>query len=234
MKKQFYLCLQLTVILFLTNCENRADKKTILFVGNSLTYQNDLPGIVKSIAGTYHVNLEVTTLGLADYSLADHWVDGDLQKLVSGGKYDYVIVQQGPSSQPYGRGILLEYGNKIAKLCTENNVRLGFYMVWPARANYFTYTGVIESYTMAASETNAILCPAGAVWKNYMEKNNDFSLYGWDQFHPSKAGSFLAALVIFHSLFPEYELAEVPHAIFHVYIRDEVQYRKMIRQIIQL
>ncbi len=76
-------------------------------------------------------------------------------------------------------------------------------MVWPSRMYYHTFDGVIKNYTAAAEANNAVLCPAGQVWKTHFDQTNDFSYYGADGFHPSLKGSQVAAKVIFESLFEE-------------------------------
>lgn len=168
----------------------------ILFVGNSLTYTNDLPSQVKGLAREEGLELTIKTLAYPNYALEDHWNDGELQQLIKSKQYAFVIVQQGPSSQQDGRSMLFEYGEKINTLCKANNARLGFYMVWPARANYSTFEGVIKNYTDAATQFEAMLFPVGEVWKNHMDKSHDYSYYGIDNFHPSLEGTRVAAEMI--------------------------------------
>lgn len=173
----------------------------LLFIGNSLTYANGLPELVKSYAASQGKDISVSTIAHGNYALVDHWADGIMQEQIESGKFDFVIVQQGPSSQPYGRGLLIEYGNKISALCYENSAKLAFYMVWPSRQYYNTFDGVIESYRMAANENSDLLCPVGEVWQTYFNETDDFSYYGADGFHPSLKGSEVAAEVIYKSLF---------------------------------
>lgn len=51
--------------------------RRILFVGNSLTYVNDLPGIVQALADSAGGDrLAVATVAGPDMALVDHWNDG--------------------------------------------------------------------------------------------------------------------------------------------------------------
>ncbi len=179
----------------------RVAAKSILFVGNSLTYTNDLPGIVARIGRNSGVEIVTEMIAYGNYSLEDHWNDGQLQKLISSKKYDFVVVQQGPSSQADGRIMLLDYGTKIKNLCTLYNTNLAFFMVWPAQANLHTFDGVISNHSNAAVATNSLLCPVGKIWKEYFLKTGDYAYYGPDMFHPSQSGSENAALIIFKTLF---------------------------------
>jgi hypothetical protein len=174
----------------------------ILFVGNSLTYYNDLPAKVAAIGQGKGNLIEKEMLAEPNYALEDHWNEGCLQTHIKTGYYDFVVVQQGPSSQADGAMSLLEYGGYLQELCKANDTKLAFFMVWPARVNYHTFPGVITNYTNAAYATGAILCPAGQAWKQYIDRTGDWSYYGPDQFHPSPLGTQVAAEVIYKSIFP--------------------------------
>jgi hypothetical protein len=172
----------------------------LLFVGNSLTYTNDLPALLKEEAKKKDLVLNTFMLAKPNYAIIDHWVEGELQTLIKTTDFDFVIIQQGPSSQSEGHQMLINDGKKVAELCKANNARLAFFMVWPSRAYYETFEGVIANYTEAAKLNNAVLCPVGKVWKEHFDATGDFSYYGPDQFHPSLAGSKVAAKVILESL----------------------------------
>lgn len=184
------------------NPAGRPGAKKILFVGNSLTYYNDLPAKVAAIGLSKGNLIEKEMLAKPNYALEDHWNEGCLQALIKSGYYDFVVVQQGPSSQADGAKSLLEYGGYIQELCKANDTKLAFYMVWPARINYHTFPGVITNYTNAAYATGAILCPAGQAWKQYIDRTGDWSYYGPDEFHPSLLGTQVAAEIIYKSIFP--------------------------------
>lgn len=174
---------------------------SLLFIGNSLTYSNSLPLLVALEAENRGINVTTKTVALANYALVDHWSDGMIQSFIATGNYDYVIVQQGPSSQPYGRSVLIEYGQRIKELCDANGSQLAFFMVWPSLSYYDTFGGVIQNYSDAANMTGSLLCPVGTQWKAYQDNTGDYSYYGGDGFHPSVEGSRFAARIIAETLF---------------------------------
>lgn len=174
---------------------------SVLFIGNSLTYYNDLPKLVKKIAKQKGINISVKTVALPDYAIVDHWNDGKVQKLIASKKYDFVIIQQGPSSQAEGRKMLIDDGEKYSKLCKANNAKLCYFMVWPSLSNFHTFNGVITNHKDAAASNDAILIPVGELWKEYMDSTNNFEYYGPDGFHPSLKGSQIAAKIIVDYLF---------------------------------
>ncbi len=174
--------------------------KHILFVGNSLTYNNDLPKLVAQYGASKGKQIVTQTLAHGGYALEDHWNDGELQQLITKGSFDFVVVQQGPSSQAEGREMLFDYGERISALCEVRGAKLAFFMVWPAKINYHTFDGVIKNYTDAAERSGSLLCPVGTIWKDHFDSTNDFSYYGPDQFHPSLEGSKVAAQIIYETL----------------------------------
>ncbi|WP_298904648.1 SGNH/GDSL hydrolase family protein [uncultured Psychroserpens sp.] len=197
-------------ILFLSLSIYSQDKsKQVLFVGNSLTYTNDLPKIVEQIASNFNETITTTSLCYPNYALIDHWNDGKLQKYIKTGKFDYVIIQQGPSSQNDGRQMLLSDGAKIKALCEEHGSQLVYFMVWPSKNYYYTFDGVIANHKFAAKQNKALLCPVGVIWKTYDANKALENLYSVDGFHPSKAGSFLAALTIFNTIYPNKNISDL-------------------------
>ncbi len=181
---------------------SRAGVTKILFVGNSLTYTNDLPAKVAAYGMSQGRLIEMEMLAKPNYALEDHWNEGCLQTMISSGYFDYVVVQQGPSSQADGATSLLDYGKRIKELCQAHDTQLAFFMVWPARIYYDTFPGVIANYTNAANTTGSLLCPVGLIWKNYQDRTGDYSYYGPDEFHPSALGTQVAAEAIYRVLFP--------------------------------
>ncbi len=224
--------LRFLIILFATLSAFAQPKtRNILFLGNSLTYTNNLPEILEYIAKDFDQPLVATSLCFPNYALEDHWNDGLFQKLMVNKKFDDVIVQQGPSSQPPGKEMLITYGSKIKTFCTKKGVDLGFYMVWPSKQYYFTFDGVIANYTYAAEIHDANLFPVGSVWKDYQTITTLENLYSADNFHPSSAGSFLAALTIFKGLYPDKNLADLKHKKYRKWVRDQESFNTMIQLI---
>lgn len=191
-------------LLFAVVCNSIAQKQTsILFIGNSLTYTNDLPQLVKEIAKEKGHDVTTEVVAKPNYALMDHWADGEIQKLMRINKYDYVVIQQGPSSQAYGRQILIDYAQKLSELCEKYDCQLAIFMVWPSRTYYQTFDSVIESHKLAAEATGALLCPVGEKWKIYFDGTQQFDYYGADGFHPSMEGSKVAAKIIVETLFSD-------------------------------
>lgn len=182
----------------------------VLFVGNSLTYSNDLPAIVENLLTTYGTvgTVHVESIAFANFGLQDHWSEGSARARIEAGGWDVVVVQQGPSATE-GRPSLIEYAGRFAQLAEAGGGRLAVYMVWPSTARFFDFDGVSESHRLAAEGADGLLLPAGDAWRAAWAVDPDLALYGPDGFHPSLMGSYLAALVMAQRL-GGVDLADLP------------------------
>jgi hypothetical protein len=173
----------------------------VLFIGNSLTAANDLPGIVEAFArSTAGPALSCRTVVFADHSLEDHWARGDAARAIAEGRWSTVVLQQGPSALPESQVLLREFTKRFDGLIRKAGARTALYMVWPSKARAQDFDGVSASYTAAAKDVGGLLLPAGDAWRAAWQRDPGLQLYGPDGFHPSPLGSYLAALVVFHGV----------------------------------
>jgi hypothetical protein len=175
---------------------------TVLFVGNSLTAANDLPGMVASIAVAAGRSFESRTVARPNFSLEDHWyagVDATIGEL----RPDVVVLQQGPSSVGTNPQHLKRWAETLAPVVRDAGARPALLMVWPERARLEAFDAVRESYRAAAEAVEGDFIPAGEAWRAVWEADPDAALYGADGFHPSRLGTFVAALAVFEVLFDE-------------------------------
>lgn len=185
--------------------------KRVLFVGNSLTYGNNLPGIVQALALARKKWLMTDSVTLGGASLEDHWNDGRAQRAIARGGWSVVVLQQGPSATE-GRPILLEYGARFVEEIRKVKAEPAYYMVWPASSRMFDFDGVSESYRMAAEEANGYCFPVGEAWRAAWRLDPDMPLYSGDGFHPTREASYLAGLVMVQMLTGESPIG-MPHQV---------------------
>ena len=174
----------------------------ILFVGNSLTYANDLPATVCALARATGKRVVCESVAKPDYSLEDHWNEREARNAIARG-WDFVVLQQGPSALPESRRLLIAYTKRFDAEIRQAGARTALYMVWPSRARRADFPGVSQSYAAAAKAVKGLLIPAGDAWRAAWASDPKLPLYGPDGFHPSASGSYLAALVIYGQLFGE-------------------------------
>jgi hypothetical protein len=171
----------------------------ILFIGNSLTYANDLPGMVCALARSTGRKAVCESVAKPDFGLEEHWRDGEARKAIARG-WDVVILQQGPSALRESRLLLIEYAKRFDVEIKKAGARTAFYAVWPSRQRRGDFVAVGQSYAAAAKQVGGVLMPAGDAWRAAWSVDTDLPLYGPDGFHPSPMGSYLAAMVIYRQL----------------------------------
>ena len=172
------------------------DAKRVLFVGNSLTYVNDLPGMVQALAEAAGEPLYVESVARPDHGLEEHWLGGPARPAIRHGGWDVVVLQQGPSALPESRAVLLDYARRFAGEIRAAGAAPALYAVWPSAARSGDWDRVGESYRLAAGEVDGLLFPAGEAWRAAWARDATLPLYGPDGFHPSVAGTYAAALAV--------------------------------------
>jgi len=218
-------------VLLLLGILNGSYAQKILYVGNSLTYSNNLPEIVERLGKSFNKNIDTQCICFPNYGLEDHWNDGLIQASISKGEFDFVVFQQGPSSQAYGRTSLLDFGGRISKLAIEKGATPVYFMVWPSLQYYQTFNGVIKNHTDAAEFNKAHLIKGGEIWRFFRESYDTVELYQRDQFHPSITGSFLMALTHIKYLFPAADLSLLKHRKFKEWIPEKESFDLVIQTV---
>jgi hypothetical protein len=173
----------------------------VLFIGNSLTYANDLPLIVQALAKAGGQQMYVDSVTFSGYSLEDHWDNGEAPKAIASQKWDVVVMQHGPASLLSSRAEMRIWVKKFDKIIRKAGARSALYMVWPPLDRFSFFDAVRESYSISAADVNGIFIPAGEAWRAAWRRDPDAPLYDSDDFHPSVAGSYTAALSFYGILF---------------------------------
>ncbi len=172
----------------------------VLLIGNSLTEANDVPGMVAALAAAAGLGWDVQEQLLSGASLEDHWDRGTAPARIRAGHWDAVVLQQGPSSLADSRANLREWAGEFDALVRASGGRSALYMVWPDLSRFAWFDRVRDSYALAARDVSGWFLPAGETWRAAWRETPTLALYGGDNFHPSVAGSYAAALTIFAGL----------------------------------
>jgi hypothetical protein len=181
----------------------------VLFIGNSLTYEHDLPRMVQALSLAAGHEVAVAMIAQPNFALEDHWGRPEVHGTIADGDWDVVVLQQGPSALASSREDLRRWTRRFARPIRDAGAVPALYMVWPAAARFDDFPRVSESYRLAARDVDGILLPAGDAWLEAWKRDAGLQLYGPDAFHPSEAGTYLAALTIVGALF-RHELVGLP------------------------
>jgi hypothetical protein len=186
----------------ITTADSAVPHRRVLFVGNSLTYTNDLPATVAAIARSVSDTMTLVTAAAPNLALIDHLTGGsDAVRQLKNSRWDVVVLQQGPtSSAGVCRDSLVLWTRMFDSLVRPGGGRTALFMTWPAMSQGDVWTGVRTSYQLAAHAVDGVFLPAGEAWHIALRRHPGLPLYGPDGFHPSPMGSYLAALEIYERL----------------------------------
>lgn len=188
---------------------------SVLFVGNSLTQVNDLPAVFKQFAAesSLHVQMEVSSVTPGGAFLYDHWKQGQALAMLRD-KHPNFLVLQGQSTEPLSAR---ESFSRCAALFKAEADRVGAKTIllatWarPAGDPYYKdptsggspaamQASLNSAYAAVAKDIGATLAPVGIAWEHAQEDSLKIRLLDGTQ-HPSRAGTYLAAAVLFRAVF---------------------------------
>ena len=198
-----------TIMLLLAACAgggqpgepSPAGSYRVLFIGNSLTASNDLPGTVAQLAAAVDDTIVVESVTRPNFAVIDH-VNGmsNAVDVIRRGSWDYVVLQQGPTSQQLGRDTLILATQLLQPDIRAAGARTAELMVWPAAQNVAVFDGVLRSCLEAAASVDGVCLPAGQAWREAWAADPSLAFYGPDGFHPAALGTYLAALVVYEGI----------------------------------
>lgn len=175
--------------------------RRVLFVGNSLTYSNDLPSMVQSLARLAgDSELRTGAIAEPDFALEDHWNVGVVQRALERQDWEFVVMQQGTSAQPLSQVNLRSFTEAFAPLIRAAGAEPVLYQVWPTWDRRIDADAAVTSYHNAAVAVGGIFAPAGDAWTDALTADGAIGVYSDDGLHPTRRGSYLAALVILSRL----------------------------------
>ena len=218
MNKVISLLAALTLILL---SDAQEAPKKVLFIGNSYTYVNDLPSMIKQMGESTGDLMESEQVTPGSTSFRQHCTStGAMDKIHQGG-WD-IVVLQGQSQEPsFPWSQFAEdtypYACQLADAVheTDHDAEVMFYMTWGRKngdsynAQFFdslaTYEGMDDllcaRYTYMAQQNHASVSPVGKVWRKLRSDYPDIELYQSDESHPSLVGSYAAACTFYTMFF---------------------------------
>lgn len=191
--------------------------KRVLFLGNSYTEVNNLPQMLVEMAKSSNDSILVDSYTPGGYRLKNHANDLNSVTKIAAGNWDFVVLQeqsQMPSFPdeevirevfPYTRTLdsLIHVYNPCAKTIFyrtwgRKNGDAQNCLSWPPVCTYAGMDSLLHlRYRMMADSNNAILAPAGAVWRQIRQQYPEIELYQADESHPALTGTYAAACAIY-------------------------------------
>lgn len=170
----------------------------VLFIGNSYTYGNDLPGLIKQLLPARGIKLEHESVTPGGATLEKQWADGKALAAIRKQKWDYVVLQE-QSMRPFrDREAMFKAARLLHAEIVKTGAKTLLYETWAAKASPDEQPKLTDAYEMLGRELGATVVPAGEAWKKAIAAG--FELHGSDGRHPNRRGSYLAACLFVATL----------------------------------
>lgn len=192
-------------------------QKKVLWIGNSYTAFNNLPGLTDEIANSLGDDIEYDSNTPGGNTFLQHSDNPTTYAKIHSNDWD-VVVLQAQSQEPsfpdaqvaidtYAPAAEMNDSIQTILTCAETM----FYMTWgrengdPQWGPISTFEGMnerlVNAYTEMSNDNDASVAPVGVAWKYIRDNYPSIQLYTGDGSHPSYAGSYLAASVFYANIF---------------------------------
>ena len=171
----------------------------ILFIGNSHTYVNGVPALVRDLAAADGYEVDVTMIAHGGWYLWQHVQEPDVPFNIKYGHYDYVVLQE--HSHPFDS--IVAYWQAMHTLVDwirEAGSTPVLYGTWSQKAEPFMQERMNAFNRDLVRDTGAVYAGVGESWWAYMQSRPEIDLYYEDGAHASPEGSAYAAHVIWEAI----------------------------------
>lgn len=204
----------------------KTNKPRILFVGNSLTFKNDLPEMVEQLCRKSGIQAHVEQVTKGAHTLnrfafaasgreTDKRVRQELMTKLKKKKWDYVVLQDQRHAAVTNVSDMRKAVAALEPLIKKAGAQMVLYETWAPQKGHFDYNGsrkiaanpgeyqakIASTYYSLAEKYKCALSPAGIAFARAEQIYPDISLYSSDKLHPSTAGTYLSACTMYATLF---------------------------------
>ena len=185
----------------------------VLFIGNSYIFANDLPRMFATLAQAGQYRVVVDQAAEAGWTLAQHVAAAQTRDKLTARQWDFVVLQEQsivpavPAARTTGMyPAVRQYAAGIRELGAEPVLLL----TWGRRdglrefgfPDFRTMQDQLTAGVLAiAAELDERVAPAGVAWQLGVSRDTALALWQPDGSHPSLAGSYLTACVLYATLF---------------------------------
>jgi PKD repeat protein len=193
------------------------DSVSVLFIGNSYTYVNDLPSVFSQLTTSLGDEATVDSKTNGGFTFQNQLSDPLTMTKIHAKTWDYVVLQgqsQEPSfpfdqvnTQTLPPAVSLADSVYANGFCSQAM----YFMTWGRQVGdpqwdsintfYKMNNRLRNAYVRIADSANASVAPVGVAWKYIIDNHPTINLYSPDGSHPSLAGTYLSACTFYASVY---------------------------------
>ena len=171
----------------------------ILFIGNSHTYFNDMPLMVRRRAEDAGYACRTVMIAHGGWFLAQHATEPDVRFNILYGGFDYVVLQE--HAHPFGPEEKFHDAAAVLNgMIREAGSIPVIYETWARKSEPEVQPYMNEVHERIASGIGALIAPVGQNWWEHLKGCPDVEMYAEDGAHASVAGSEFAAGSIWETI----------------------------------
>jgi hypothetical protein len=191
----------------------RSESCGVLFFGNSYTFANDLPSVLEHLADSAGKQVETAHRTPGGETLAGHAAAPDTRQLLRDKTWNVVILQdqsQAPALESIRQTEMYPAARTLAHEARRVHALPMLFLTWAHATGWPeqglpTYarmqSAIDVGYLNIAHELNAPIAPVGIAWWEAVRSRPPLELWAEDGSHPTVAGTYLAACVIYAAIF---------------------------------
>jgi hypothetical protein len=185
----------------------------VLFFGNSYTYTNDLPSVLRHLAASGGKQIQTGQRTPAGETLSGHARAAETQQLLHDGTWNVVVLQdqsQTPASAWYRTTEMNPAARQLVPEARAVHAMPLFFLTparsfgWPEQGlpTYEQMQSAIDTgYLSIGHALAAPVAPVGVAWEKTLRSAPRLKLWAADGSHPSPLGTYLAACVFYAAIF---------------------------------
>lgn len=203
--------------MFLTNILFAQDSISVLFIGNSYVYVNDLPSVFSNLTTSLGDEATIDSKTNGGFTFQNQLSDPLTHTKIESRLWDYVVLQ-GQSQEPSFPTDQVNTSTLPPAVSLADSVYSNWYC---SQAVYFMTWGrqngdsqwdsintfdkmnnrLRNAYVRIADSAQASISPVGVAWKIVRDNYPLINLYAGDGSHPSVEGTYLSACTFYAALF---------------------------------
>jgi hypothetical protein len=199
----------LAIVLGVTNIGAQGSKSMrVLFIGNSYTYFNNLPVTLLDLTQANREErafLPVVVL-VGGSTLERHLAGADALRILKAGRWDYVVLQEQSDRPVTAPDAMWRDTRTFAEAAEKVGAKVVMYETWAKEATPQLQDSLSRSYHRAAELAGGKVAHVGEAWAAFRATEKvaapaHSALFFTDGSHPSTAGTYLAACVLYATLY---------------------------------
>lgn len=166
-------------------CAAARSGSRILFLGNSYTFFNRMPAMVKAMADSRGLRPDVHMHAAPAASFQSHWNDGKARKKLEGTAWNFVILQDQSATPVVAPARTMEFGGKWCAQVRASQGMPVLMLTWGRKGasgvpDPQEQQALLATYLKLARQGQAAVAPVGIAWENCLKRHPGIPLYQAD------------------------------------------------------